>query len=503
MKYPVKQIRVLVLIFSCFFSQGVFAQTNAGALQRYFTTLAANEDFNGNVLVAENGKIVYQESFGYANLSANKLNALNTSFAIASITKTMTSTAILQLQEKKKLLINDNYIKYFPSFPYPTVTIRQLLSHTSCIPSAGFYRFLDSLRKINKDTFYTNADVIPALVAMKQPLICQPVEGDRAFFSYSNLNYYLLAMLIEKLSGLSYGRYLEKNIFLPAGMEHTGFSEFYFGWDPNQCKEQRWRYMYSEKTERIDTVAELAYIFSTYNFKGHGDVVSTVGDLLKYDQALYNGTLLKESSLQQAFHPLVPPIVSSSGYGLGWSILNDSSKGKVVNHHGGGIGIEAMFVRNLAKHQTIILFDNNKNPAFDKAITALKILNGEKISLPGKSVARAYGRVLVKQGIPAARALLAKMQKDSLHYKFDDYEMNLLAYQLMWNNIDDLALEVFQTDIDLFPDNWNSYDSYGEILVKLDRKDEAIKMYQRSIELNPRNEGGKKALEQLKKDINK
>lgn len=480
-------------------SSGTQAQSRAAALDRYFTLLYKNGDFNGNVLVAENGRIVYEKSFGYADLSAGRLNTAATSFPVASITKTMVSTSILQLQEKGRLQITDAYSNYFPAFPYPSVTIKELLSHTSRLPAPAFYQLLDSMRRQAGDTFYTNADVIPALVALNKPLL-NASPGGRPVYAYSNLNYYLLALLIEKLSGMPYAAYLKKNIFLPAGMSHTSLSEFYFGLDSNECREQRYRYLYSEKPERVDTATDNAYIFATYNLKGHGDVVSTLRDLLSYDQALYNGELLQAASLQLAYTPVVPGSPSGSGYGLGWSIPHDSSGGKTVLHHGGGLGIEAMLVRNTDRRQTVILFDNMKNPAFDKAINALKLLNGKKVALPRQSIAKAYGRTLSAQGIPAARRLLDQLKKDTLHYALSEYEMNLLAYQLLWSGRDSLAYEVFHAEVALFPRSWNVYDGYGEILLKMGRREEAIKMYERSLELNPGNENGKKMLERIRKE---
>ena len=495
MKQQIIRIGVVLLLLTT--GMTLNGQKKASDLNNYFTKLSENGQFNGNVLVAENGKIIYEKSFGFADYSNKIPNTRATSFPSASITKTFTSIAILQLQEKRKLQIIDPFIKYFPDFPYSSVTIKQLLSHTSRIPLAAFYRFLDSLRKI-KDTFFTNADVIPALVAMKKPLTGTPTpEGDRSTFAYSNINYYLLALLIEKLSGMPYNSYLKKYIFRPADMEHSSLSEFYFGLDKNLCKEHRFRYIYSDVPERIDTTSENAYIFTTYNFKGHGDVVSTAHDLLKYDEALRKGTLVKQTTLMEAYRPLVPGNPNISGYGLGWSILHDSLKGKVVFHHGGGLGIEAMFVRNIAKDQTIILFDNMKNYAFDKAMNALKILNNEYASLPKKSIAKLYGKSIAKEGIPAARKLLENIKNDTLKYYLSEDEMNTLGYQFLWNNKDDQSHEVLKTNVDLFPLSWNSYDSYGEILLKMGKKDEAIQMYRKSVELNPKNDGGKKVLEQI------
>jgi CubicO group peptidase (beta-lactamase class C family) len=491
------KLKTAFVFFISIVTANAIAQNKTRILDDYFLALFKNKQFNGNVLVAENGQVIYERSFGYADFSVQKPNTKNTSFPVASITKTITSTAILQLQEKGKLNIDDHFVKYFPEFPYSSITIKQLLSHTSGIPNAAFYRFLDSLRK-NTDTFFTNKDAIPALIALKKPLM-EPGNGARGAFAYSNINYYLLALLTEKLTGLPYGSYIKKNIFIPACMEHSSLSEFYFGMDKNLCREQKYRYLFSEIPDMIDTVAENQYIFRTYNFKGHGDIVSTVEDLLKYDQALYNGTLLKESSLALAYHAIVPGEPDNSGYGLGWSIPHDSSNGKVVMHHGGGIGIEAMLVRNITKHQTVILFDNTKNYAFYTAMNAMGILNGKEPPPVKSSIAKLYGRTLVNEGIPSARKILEKFKKDTLNYLLTEDGMNMMAYQLMWNNMDDKAIEAFKTNLELFPASWNSYDSYGEILLKTGRREEAIKMYQRSIELNPKNEEGKKILERILK----
>jgi CubicO group peptidase (beta-lactamase class C family) len=465
-------------------------------LDKYFSELYKLKQFNGNVLVAEKGTIVYARSFGYADISAKKPNDRRTGFPIASVTKTITSTAILQLQEKGMLNINDRFVQYFPAFPYPEVTLKELLSHTSRIPSSSFYQYLDSVRKI-KDTFFTNQDVIPALIDMRKPLL-QPGKGSQGDFAYSNLNYYLLALLIEKRSGMPYGSYLRKNIFIPAGMDDTGFMEFNTGMEKNMCTEQRYRFLYSSNPERPDTTAEHAYIYRTYNFKGHGDIVATANDLFKYHAALTRGVLLKPSSQELAFSTIVPPMKNTSGYGLGWALGADSTNGKLVLHHGGGLGIDLMLIRNIVKDQLVIVLDNTKNPSFDISMDAMKILNGGH-SIARIDFAKRYGRVMMDQGIEAAKMVLRDMEKDRARYWLSEDYINLLAYQFMWNDIDDKAGEVFRTNLALFPNGWNCYDSYGEWLLKTGKEKEAGKMYERSIELNPNNEGGKKALETIRK----
>jgi CubicO group peptidase (beta-lactamase class C family) len=107
------------------------AQDREVALARYFSSLAQTHRLNGNVLIAEEGHVLYEKSFGYADVGNKRPNTSTSVFPIASITKTFTATAILQLEERGKLNTNDFVKRYLPEFPYPTVTIRHLLSHTS------------------------------------------------------------------------------------------------------------------------------------------------------------------------------------------------------------------------------------------------------------------------------------------------------------------------------------------------------------------------------------
>jgi tetratricopeptide (TPR) repeat protein len=132
---------------------------------------------------------------------------------------------------------------------------------------------------------------------------------------------------------------------------------------------------------------------------------------------------------------------------------------------------------------------------------ALKILNGANLPLPKQSVAKIYGKTMATQGIAAAKTWLDKIKKDSLNYSLSEDEMNVLGYQFLNNNKDDFAYEVFRTNVELFPSGWNAYDSFGEVLLKMGRNEEAIKMYEKSLVLNPENDNGKKMLEQIRQKL--
>ncbi|MDH7461275.1 serine hydrolase [Chitinophagaceae bacterium 26-R-25] len=489
---------LLLLIIA---TANVLAQSKKQALDKYFTALHDNQRFNGNVLVADNGKIVYEKSFGYADFANKKLNTNNTQFCIASITKTFTATGIFQLYEKGKLNIDDPVNKYLPAFPYPEIRIRHLLSHTSGLPP--YDKFFDSLRLAHPDTVFTNKDIVARYAALKLPLKYQP--GDNA--TYENVNYIFLSLIIESITGIPYAEYIKKNVFEPAGMTKTFFPKAtFYHYLPeektNLAETYNYPFVYSTAMQKTDTIKFIADYWQNYQFKGFGEIITTTEDLLKYDQALYNGKLLSDATLAKAYTltKLNNGKDSPVEIGLGWKVYNDNPFGQVVGHTGGLIGLSAVFLRNITRHQTVIVIDNTQNRTEDVGGDALKILNGGKAVPLAKSAAREYGRTLVSKGIEDANTDLVAMKKDSAHYSLVETEFNILGYDLMANNKLNLALEVFKTNMQLFPQSWNVYDSYGEALLQNGQKDEAIKMYKKSVELNPENENGVKILKDLSRE---
>lgn len=494
------------LILLCIFCTGTVctnAQNGQTSLKGYFSALEKNQQFNGNILIAEDGKIIYQASFGNADNDTKRLNTPRSVFPIMSITKTFTATAILQLQEKGKLRVTDFVNRYLPEFPYSTITIRHLLSHTSGLPSCQ--PLFDSLRLRQPDKIFTNADILPRYAALRPPLQYQPGENG----NYDNINFIFLAILIEKVSGISYHDFVQKNILDHAGMTHTIFPEINFNRynqkeKVNLSLPSYYPHIYSTTLENADT-SIMEKFWHNYNFMGFGEILSTTGDLFKYDQALYNGKLLKQKTLDGAFQHVNLNNGSDNpvGNGLGWNIQKDSTYGKIVLHGGGGMGLSAVLLRNISKHQTVIIIDNNhgQDGLFVNSIAmdAIKILNGERVKSIGKSLAAEYGKTLVTMGTLQADKVLNKLLKDTINYNLSEEEFNSLGYDLLKNNKLAEAIETFRINTQLFPSSWNAYDSYGEALLKNGNKQGAIKMYKKSIELNPNNEGGKKALYKLLK----
>lgn len=206
-------MRTLVLTALIFLTPvSHLAQTATHELDAYFSALAGDKNINGNILVTENGVNVYKRSFGFADFENKKPNTPDTRFQFDSISKTITAVAVLQLKEQGKLKLEDKLIQHLPNFPYPAITIRHLLTHTSGLPS---HELFEETVTRNPDKVVTNEDIIPELLLRKRPLKFEP--GER--WSYSNTNFNLLALLVEKLGGLKFADYLRKYVFRPARMQ--------------------------------------------------------------------------------------------------------------------------------------------------------------------------------------------------------------------------------------------------------------------------------------------
>jgi len=303
--------------------------------------------FNGNVLVAKKGKIVYQNAFGWANYPHQDSLTLSSQFELASISKTMTSTAILQLMERGKLRLSDSVQQYFPNFPYHGVTIRMLLTHRSGLPNY-VYAIDDVFRKEHRDQKkgVTNQQMMDLLAQYKPARYNLPDKG----YHYNNSNFMVLGSIIEKVAHMPYADYMMQNVFLPAGMKHTNvYSKATYDKIPTKVlghDRNSWRYSVAQN-----------YLDGPVGDKG---IYSTVGDLFLFDRALRAGKLIKQSTQDSAYTNRVPLKNGHFGYGYGWHLFEAPNE-KVVYHTGWWHGFRHNFLRDMKEDVVIILLDNMTN----------------------------------------------------------------------------------------------------------------------------------------------
>ena len=348
-----------------------------------FDTIYARNNFSGCVLVAENGIPLFEKAQGYANQGKSIPLNINTRFELASVSKQFTAMAIMQLKEKGKLSYEDTLFKYFPELPFKGVTIRHLLTHTSGIPDfMGWGSRVDNVLDTSRVNF--NKDIIAKLPLVSDSTLFAP----GSVWSYSNTNYLLLARIIEKVSGMSFARYMRAYIFLPAGMKNTfvysrrtssrpmnNYALSYV-WDPG-------RNAFVEP----DSTVSFRYTYYLDGIAGPYGISSNVEDLLYWDKAIYSGKLIRQSTLTDAFVPFKIKDKEGMPYGFGWMLnKGDSLTGAYQFHGGGYAGYQTLIVRYPEKHWTVILLTNSTNIQDVYAIMGAieNILTGSPIQIPDK-----------------------------------------------------------------------------------------------------------------------
>ncbi|MDQ0592829.1 CubicO group peptidase (beta-lactamase class C family) [Chryseobacterium ginsenosidimutans] len=495
--------RFFLLLLTILFTNTLSAQE----LNNFFSTLYEKNLFNGSVLISKSDKTIFSKNYGFSNTEKKEKLNDNSQFPIASITKTFTSTAILQLQQKGKLNINEPVQKYLTGFPYPNITIRQLLNNTSGL--AQEYNLFDMIIKEQPEKIISNQDIIPTFIRYKTPLSFP--SGSK--WEYNNVNFCLAALIIEKVSGISYANYLEKNIFKPAKMQHSFVPLDRKIKSPNQVELYTYPNFYSTDLVNTKTLKESFLIYEKSNFYGNGGIISTALDLQKYQKALFNDQILGKKELDEALTPAklndgktVTYMIDGKeiSYGLGWEMYTDEREGKIVFHDGSITGLTSILLHNVTKNQSVILISNlGSTPVFPISNAVLNLINDKPYTVPAQNLSRIYGSLIENGTQEKASELIQSYLKNPNSYEASERDFNRLGYQFLRLQKCDHALQVFNSATLIFPTSWNVFDSYGEAFHQCGKKEEAIKMYQKSVALNPENENGKQALLKIEKEIAK
>lgn len=310
------------------------------AASAHFFDSLLKRGFNGSVLVAKNGQVVYEKYAGYKRLES-KASPVDehTSFHLASVSKTFTGMAVLKLSEEGKVNIHDEVSKYLPGFPFQGTTVQMLLNHRS-----GLRNYVHLMDKgWDKHKFVTNADVLKFIIDHRQDAQGRP-PGKH--FEYSNTNYALLALIIEKASGKPYPQFMRETFFTPLKLEDTYvFSQA----DVATAMESYKRNGRPYRLEFLDMVY------------GDKNIFSTPRDLLKWDLALRSGNLFKQTTLDSAYMPYSFEKPGKRNYGLAWRMLLIPNGKKLIYHNGWWHGNRTVFLRLLDEGATIIALSNNDN----------------------------------------------------------------------------------------------------------------------------------------------
>ena len=333
-------IPTILLPASTPLSKAAAARIKAGSEKWYDSALRPGS-FNGGMLVAKNGNIVFEAYNGNGHLNRHDVIDSLTPFHIASVSKTFTAMAVLKLWQDGKLNIDDEFVKYFPNFNYPGITIRNLLSHRSGLPN--YLYFMEKLGW-NKDSLVHNEDVLNYLITRKASLT--DITTPNTHFAYCNTNFALLALLVEKVTGEKFPDYLQQTFFTPLQMKHTFIFNSLDTSKVNPSYDWRGR------------IIPMNYLDGVY---GDKNVYTTPRDLLIWDQALSGNLLFTPKTLEQAYAPYSNERSGIKNYGLGWRMNIYPNGKKTIYHNGWWHGNNAAFLRLLQDSATVIVVGNKFN----------------------------------------------------------------------------------------------------------------------------------------------
>jgi CubicO group peptidase (beta-lactamase class C family) len=321
----------------------IFYDEKAAILDSVIHQKVDSYNFNGSILVGYKGACIYNQSFGYADIRKKEPLSSDAVFQLASVSKQFTAMAVMILKDRNQLNYDDSVTQYIPDFPYPDITIRMLLNHTSGLPN---YMWLAEHHWKGENP-PDNADIMQMIAEHKLSLYFTP--GRR--FNYSNTGYVVLASIVENVSGIKFADFLNQNIFEPLKMKN---SFVYSSSDENLKENYLTGFYYRNGRYRM--------IQPTVNDGVVGDkgVYSTAEDLYKWDHALYNNTLVSEKTMNEALTPFKLHGKYTIPYGFGFRIRERNDK-KVVYHHGRWNGFRTSFLRFVEDKNTIIVLNHTSS----------------------------------------------------------------------------------------------------------------------------------------------
>lgn len=311
--------------------------------------------FSGSVLIGYKGKVIYERYMGFSDKENSIPWSPATISQLASTSKPFTATAVLMLYEKGLLNIDEDVQKYLPDFPYSGISVRMLLCHRS-----GLRDYIDFSLASPEKPYLDNDDIVHFFATKKPSLHFTPNTN----FKYSNSNYALLASIIEKASGMKYKYFMEKFLFKKLGLERTQVH------DPN---------LYSPYYVAKSYKGGWSHYKDMYQDGVYGDkgIYSCVRDMYRWDQALYQGHIIKSSTIREAFKPNNFEKPGTRNYGLGWRMFLYPTGRKIIYHNGWWHGNNTCFYRFIDDNFTIIVLGNKFSTKIYKQPKAIyEIING-------------------------------------------------------------------------------------------------------------------------------
>jgi CubicO group peptidase (beta-lactamase class C family) len=457
------------------------AQSKQEKLSEIMKTYHQYNMFDGAVLVAENGRIIYKEAFGMANREWNIPNSTDTKFMIGSISKPITATLALILVQKKQISLDKTIGDYIPEFrnkPASKVTIKQLLNHTSGIPNYDIIK--DFFPRISRQ-YFTREEYVKVFI--DSALAFEP--GTR--YMYSSWGYFTLGYIIEKVTGKSYEQAMNDEIFSKLDMQHSG------------------SYSHTQIVQKRASGYDYGlgnYIAADFrdqsNTMGTGDIYSTVEDLFKFHMAIANNTLLNKELTNEMFTPGTRP----ARYGYGWFNQNfryTATDSITANYHLGSTEGFIAFMIRIPETNSLVVILCNSAPTDFFGITKnlIKVIYNKPVILK-EPAHKKMESVIAASNAEKAIVAYKEMKADTAHFYVDWLQLYFLGEKLLSLKRYDDARIITENNVAEFPERDLVALSMANIYLALGKKDLAVKFYEKTLLLNPQNEEAKNRLKELK-----
>ncbi len=471
---------VFIILVSFLFAQLSQAQNEKAKLSAIMKTYHDYNMFDGAVLVAKEGKIIYKEAFGMANREWNIPNKTDTRFMIGSVSKPLSATLVLLQVQKGLLDLNgslDHYLPEFKNKPAGKVTIKQMLSHTSGIPNYDIIK--DFFPRISRQ-YYSREDYLKVFIDS----LLAFTPGSQ--YAYSSWGYFTLGYLMEKVTGKTYDQLMADDIFKKLGMNNSG-SYYHTQIIPNRATGYDYSFGGFTSSDFRDQS----------NTMGTGDIYSTVEDLFKFHLALSNYSLLNKELTNEMFTPGMAP----ANYGYGWfnkQFKYTSTDSVASNFHLGMTEGFISFIRRIPSSNSLIVILCNSSPTDFFGITNNlgKVIYGKPVVLK-QPVHKKMESYIKNLGAGKAVEEYKKMRVDTAHFYIDWISMDFIAQQLLTLKRLDDARIIAENNVREFPDKDLIMVTMGNIYLALNRKEDAIKAYQRALQISPFYEEAKSRLKEI------
>jgi D-alanyl-D-alanine carboxypeptidase len=454
-------------------------------LKALLDSYANRRGFNGTVLVARGGHLLVRESYGTASVRPSRANAPALRYRIGSLTKPLTATLVMQLVGQGQLKLDGTLGEYLPDLYAGTaaapVTIAQLLSHTSGLADVPG-RYDDPWWQTTARERWTPADFARHWIKPEM------VEAPGTQFRYNNNGFFLLGLIVERITGKSYAENMRQRIFMRAGMTNSGVftsatptADFAVGYAVSPA---------GQPTTPI-------LIDPSVSFSAAG-MYSTVDDLLRFDHALY-GTMVLDSAGRQAMMT-----AHAKEYGYGWNVDSYALPGgrmlPVVSHTGSVPGYQSYYLRSEQNRDCIIILDNYWQGTLVAQMgrDLIEVLNGKPMQLVKYSIDSLLTPIAYSQGFDAMVATYDRLGNRARDYDLSENAFNALGYKFLRNKKNAEAIQVLQWATQRYPRSANAFDSLGEAYRAAGLNAKSIENYERALALDPQSKSAKAALTDLR-----